>query len=48
MVLTLCIGLQGCSLIDDDLSVCGADFEMILQMAEAVVRLNGRGRGRPG
>lgn len=32
MVLTLCIGLQGCSLIDDDLSVCGADFEMILQM----------------
>ena len=32
MVLTLCIGLQGCSLIDDDLSVCGTDFELALQM----------------
>lgn len=32
MVLLLCIGLQGCSLIDDDLSVCGTDFELALQM----------------
>ena len=32
MVMLLCIGLQGCSLIDDDLSVCGTDFELALQM----------------
>lgn len=31
-VLTLCIGLQGCSLIDDDLSVCGSDMSLELQM----------------
>ena len=32
MILALCINLQGCSLIDDDLSVCGSDFELALQM----------------
>lgn len=32
MGLLLCIGMQGCSLIDDDLSVCGKDFEMVLKM----------------
>ena len=26
------IGMQGCSMIDDDLSVCGTDFELALQM----------------
>lgn len=32
-MLFLCAGLaQGCSLIDDDLSVCGTDFEMVLEM----------------
>lgn len=34
MLWVLCwlIGLQGCSLIDDDLSVCGTDFEMVLRL----------------
>ena len=32
MMVALCINLQGCSLIDDDLSVCGTDFEIMLEM----------------
>ena len=32
VTLALCIGVQGCSLIDDDLSVCGRDIQMELQM----------------
>lgn len=33
------ISLQGCSLIDDDLSVCGTDFELRLEM-QLVTNLN--------
>lgn len=32
MMMALCISLQGCSLIDDDLSVCGTDYEIRLEM----------------
>lgn len=33
MMMVLCvIGVQSCSMIDDDLSVCGTDFELAIQM----------------
>lgn len=32
VLVALCICMQGCSLIDDDLSVCGRDIQMELQM----------------